>query len=184
MDINPELIKSIIYIIIIIAIVLFLIKKAIKVAVSIFVIFLLFNVGFIMTGQDINETFKLDEVLDKDASTTIQSFFDDFDKKREEFGIVDAKKVEEKMKEGIEKGTEIIIKGLGSVDIDAFAKNLSEKIYEIGAENINMDELSNEIKKQLDGISEEDVNKIINKIIEYSSDLKEKANIENNQTIE
>lgn len=184
MDINPELIKSIIYIIIIIAIVLFLVKKAVKLAVAVFAIFLLFNVGFIMTGQDINETFKLDEVLDKEASTAIQSFFDDFDKKREEFGIVDAKKVEEKMKEGIEKGTQIIIKGIGSVDIDAFAKNLSEKIYQVGAENINMDELSEEIKKQLDGISQEDLNKILDKIVKYTSEIKDNTQTESTQTTE
>lgn len=172
MEFNPELIKTVIYIAILVGLFVFIIKKAIKVALSLVLILAVFHIGFVMDGKDVIDTFKLNEIMDQENASKITAFFDDFDKKRKEFGIVETEKVEEKMKESISKGTAIFVQGLGQIDINAFAKNLSEKIYEVGAENINIDELSQEIQKQLDGISQEDLEKVMNKIVEYSTELK------------
>lgn len=155
MTVSPELIQGVIYIIIIVSIVIFLIKKAVSVAILLCAVLLLFNIGFRFDGTDMNNTFNFGEYVDSDTANMITNFFDDFDKKRDEYGIVDADKVYDKMTDSIEKGYYIIVEGLGKVDINKFAKTLAENIYEAGIKDIDFNELVGQIQEQLQVSPEE-----------------------------
>ena len=162
---SPELIQGIISFIIVVMIVVFLVKKAIALALSIAAILVLFNVAFLWNGDILNEKLGLENYLEPATATTVTDFFNDFAEKRDEFGVlVDSQAVYDKMTETLEDGATILIKGLGQVDIGKFADTMAEKIYEVGSENIDWDELKNEIKTQLDGITEEDLNKLVDEI--------------------
>lgn len=173
---SAELIQGIISIIIIIAIVIFLVKKAFALVLCIAAILVLFNVAFIWNGDAINEKLGLSEYLKPEAVTTVTNFFDDFATKRDEFGVlVDAPAVYDKMTEVIDDGAQIIINGIGQIDIGKFADTMAEKIYNMGLDKIDWDAIKNEIQKQLDGIKEEDLNKIMDEI---QTNVNEKASQE------
>ena len=170
MNISPELIQTIIYVVIIIAIVVFLVKKAISIAVCLGAILLIFNIGFKYDGADMINKLQINEYFDKETTQQISDFFNDFESKREEFGIVDADKVYDKMTETIEKGYYIVVEGLGKVDIDKFAKTLASNIYEAGLKNIDFDELVTEIMEQLN-ITKEEATEIAQKVQEEYSNI-------------
>ena len=159
MNISPELIKGIIYIVIIIAIVIFLVKKAIGIAVCLGVMLLLFNIGYRFDGAEMQNHFQIDQYFDQETSQQIISFFDDFEQKREEFGIVDEDAVYDSMTDAIETGYYMVIDGLGKVDINKFAETLADNIYEAGLKDIDFNELVTLIMNEL-GISKEDAEKI------------------------
>jgi len=170
MNISPELIQTILYVIIIVSIVIFLIKKAITIAVCLAAILLIFNIGFKYDGTDVMNNLQINEYVDQDTAQKISDFFDDFEKKREEYGIVDADKVYDKMTESIEKGYYIVVEGLGKVDIDKFAKTLATNIYEAGLKDIDFNELVAEIQEQLK-VSEEEAKDIAQKVQEEYTDI-------------
>lgn len=165
MDISPELIKTIIYVIVIISIVVFLIKKAISIAVCLAAILLIFNIGFKYDGSDMVNKLQINDYFEQETAQRISDFFDDFESKREEFGVVDEDAVYDKMTETIEKGYYIVVEGLGKIDVDKFAKTLAENIYDAGLKNIDFDELVTEIMEQLN-ISKEEATKIAEKVQE------------------
>lgn len=173
MDISPELIKTIIYVIVIISIVVFLIKKAISIAVCLAAVLLIFNIGFKFDGADMVNKLQINDYFEQDTAQRISDFFDDFEAKREEFGIVDADAVYDKMTDTIEQGYYIVVEGLGKVDIDKFAKTLAENIYDAGLKNIDFNELVNEIKEQLN-VSEEEATKIAQKVQEEYNNVSDK----------
>jgi hypothetical protein len=162
-NISPELIQTILYVVIIVSIVIFLVKKAVKIAVCLAAVLLIFNIGFKFTGTDMVEKLQINEYVDQETAQNISDFFDDFENKREEFGIVDADKVYDKMTETIEKGYYIVVEGLGKVDIDKFAKTLAANIYDAGLKDIDFNELVSQIQEQL-GVSIEDAKKIAEKV--------------------
>lgn len=163
MDISPELIQTIIYAVIIISIVIFLVKKAVKIAVCLAAVLLIFNIGFKFDGTDMIEKLQINEYVDQDTAQNISDFFNDFDKKREEYGIVDANKVYDQMTETIEKGYYIVVEGLGKIDINKFAKTLATNIYEAGLKDIDFNELVKQIQEQL-GVSIEEAKQIAEKV--------------------
>lgn len=169
MEISPELIKGVVYLVIIAAIVIFIVKKAISIAVCLGAALLIFNIGFRFDGADLKDKLQIGDYLEPEAATQLSDFFDDFAKKREEYGIVDADEVYDKMTEGIEKGYYIIVEGLGKVDINKFAKTLADNIYEAGLKDIDFEELVKEIQEQLK-VSEEEAEEIAHKVQEeYNS---------------
>ena len=165
MEITPELIQAVLYIVIIISIVVFLVKKAVKLALCLAAVLLIFNIGYQFDGSDMKEKLQINDYVDSETATKISDFFDDFDSKREEYGIVDTDKVYDKMTETIEKGYYIVVDGLGKIDIDKFAKTLAQNIYDAGLKDIDFDELIKEIQKQLN-VSKEEAEKIAIKVQE------------------
>lgn len=164
---DAESVQGIISLIIVIMIVVFIAKKAIKLAISVAIILFLFNVAFLWNGDTINEKLGLEKYLKPDAAISVTEFFNDFAQKRDEYGItVDAQEVYDKMTEAVKDGTTIIIKGMGELDIKKFADTIAQKIYQIGSENVDWEELEQEIKKQLEGIKQEDLDNIMNEIKE------------------
>ena len=116
---------------------------------------------------------QINDYFEQDTAQRISDFFDDFEAKREEFGIVDADAVYDKMTDTIEQGYYIVVEGLGKVDIDKFAKTLAENIYDAGLKNIDFNELVNEIKEQL-SVSEEEATKIAQKVQEEYNNVSNK----------
>lgn len=162
---SPELIKQILSVIICIAIVVFIAKKAIRAAIVIGVALFLFQVAFVWNGDTINEKLKLKEHLNPEAAAKVEDFFKDFAQKRDEYGvIVDSEEVYNSMVDGVKAGTEIIVDGLGKINIKKFSDVLAEEIYNAGSENIDWDALKEEISKQLGGISDDDRDKIVEEI--------------------
>ena len=90
--------------------------------------------------------------------------FNDFDKKREEYGVIDAEKVGESLENAMIEGSVILIDGLGHIDIVQFASTVSDKLLTAGMENIDREELEAAIRESLDGIKESDVTKIADMI--------------------
>ena len=163
---SAEFWQLLITIVLVIAIVVFLFKRVIKVAIAIGVILLLFNVGFIMSGTDVRNTFDLDNLIGIEKSEDVEKYLNDFDRKREEYGVVDPEKVYEGMVGAVEQGTVIVIDGIGKIDIIAFSEFVANKIVssESDPSSVDRDALRSEIKDQLNGISEEDLDRIMDEI--------------------
>lgn len=172
---STETLTMIVSAIIVVCIIVFIAKRLIKVAIVLGVALLLFNVGFILNGTEIREIFKLDDLLGEPDASFVESAFNDFDEKRDEYGIVDAESIYDSMTGTIEQGATILIKGLGHLNIGAFADSVASKIVEIGEENIDMEALRAEIKTQLGDVQEEQLDLIMAKI---EDELKEKETSE------
>ena len=169
---TSDQIITLIKILIIIAIIWALIKQAVKVALAIIAIVLIFKVGFIFTGDDLNERFQLNRFLKDGKDEVVVEFFNDFRKRGNGKAIIDQEEVYNAMLEGIEKGVDFTIDQLKNIDIDAFAENLAENIYEAGAEAIDSEELEENIEKSLEGIDPETVERIVDLTIEKFKKLK------------
>lgn len=163
---SAEFWQLLITIVLVITIVVFLFKRVVKVAIAIGAILLLFNVGFIMSGTDVRNTFDLDNLIGIEKSEDVEKYLNDFDRKREEYGVVDPEKVYDGMVGAVEQGTVIVIDGIGKIDIIAFSEFVANKIVnsESDPSSVDRDALRSEIKDQLNGISEEDLDRIMDEI--------------------
>lgn len=168
----------------VILIVVFLFKKCIALALAVGAILILFNVGFIMNGEEIREFFQLDNYLEQEQADAVENAFNDFDSKREEYGVIDPELVYDGMTDAIAKGTVIIIDGIGKIDIVKFASAVSDKLLEAGTENVDMDALEATIKEQLSGIKDSDLDKIMDQIEENLSKETNAENVEQDTNTE
>lgn len=161
---ETETLAMIVSAIIVIAIIIFIAKRLIKVALVLGLALLLFNVGFVLSGTEVRDYLHLDNFLSTEQADKVEDILNDFDKKREEYGIIDADKVYEGMENAIANGAVIVIEGLGNLDIKAFADTIAEKIVEVGEKNIDTEALRNEIKSQLGKVKEEQMDQIMDQI--------------------
>jgi spermidine/putrescine-binding protein len=150
----------------VITIVVFLSKKMIALALAIGAILILFNVGFVMNGAEIRNFFNLDDYLDQEQADAVENAFNDFDDKREEYGVIDPEQVLDGMENAIANGTAIIIDGIGHIDIVKFSQAVTDKLLAAGAKDVDKDALRESIKKQLSGIKDSDLDKIMDMIEE------------------
>lgn len=150
----------------VITIVVFLCKKMVALALAVGAILILFNVGFIMNGAEIREFFQLDNYLEQEQADAVENAFNDFDNKREEYGVIDPEQVLDGMEDAIAKGTAILIDGIGHIDIVKFSQAVSDKLLAAGTENVDMEELEASIKEQLSGIKDSDLERIMDMIEE------------------
>lgn len=175
-------IQVLVTIALVILIVVFLFKKAIKLAIAIGAILILFNVGFMMNGAEVRNFFNLDNFLSQEQANAVEDAFDDFDSKREEYGVIDPDKVYDGMTDAIATGTSILIEGIGRVDIVAFSETVAEKLINAGAENVDREELENSIRNQLKGIKDSDLEKIMSMIEKNLESEKESSTEVNDST--
>lgn len=164
MNITPELIKAILAIVIVIAIVIFIVKRCIRLAICLGIIFLLFNIIFRYDGNDIRQKFKIDEYMKPETASKVTDFFNDFSNKRDQYAVIDEDKVYDEMKNGASTGEKIVIKGMENFDIDKFAHNLADKIYDAGIKEIDFNQLVSDIQKNLN-VSQDDAVKIANEVM-------------------
>lgn len=168
-----ENISVLVTIVLVIVIVVFLFKKMLALALACGAILILFNVGFIMNGAEIREFLQLDNYLDKEQADLVENAFNDFDGKREEYGVIDPDLVLDDMENAIATGSAILIEGIGHIDIVKFASTVSDKLLQAGVENVDREELKAAIKEQLEGITDEDAEKIVD-MIEKNMDEEKK----------
>jgi energy-coupling factor transporter transmembrane protein EcfT len=161
---GPETLELLITIVLIIVIIVFLSKRFIKLAIAVGAILLIFNIGFMMNGTELRNFLHLDKYVSKEDADTIENTINDLDNKREEYGVVDSDAVYDSMTGAIQNGTTILIEGLGHIDIVKFSQNVSHQIVEAGSESIDYDALEIEIKEQLKGISDSDLDRIMDMI--------------------
>ena len=150
--------------VIVVSIIFFLAKKLIKIALLVGLALLLFNVGFVLNGTEAREAFKFDNLLSTEQADKAEKLLNDFDEKRDEYGVIDAGKIYDEMESAAAKGAVIIIEGIGNLDIKAFADAIAVKIVEVGEKNIDMEALRAEIKDQLGSVSEEQMDTIMDQI--------------------
>jgi hypothetical protein len=150
----------------VILMVVFIFKKAVKLAVAVGCILLLFNVGFMMNGTELRSFFNLDDYVSTEDAEYVENAFNDFDKKREEYGVIDPDQVYDGMLDAVAKGTSILIEGIGRVDIVKFASTVSDRLLNAGVTEVNREELEETIRNQLQGISDSDLDKILDLIEE------------------
>lgn len=173
MDISSEQIILIIKIILIVVIIAFIIKKAIKIAFALIAILIIFQVGFMMTGTDLNERLNLDKYLKPDTHKAVTNFFDDFRSRGNNIAVVDQEAVYDGMVDGMEKGVNFIVENLSDIQIDALAETIARNIYEVGAESIDEEELAKSLEQKLENVDPEDIDKVVTTIIGYWNQLKD-----------
>lgn len=156
--------SDVVFIVIAVAILIFIVKKMIGLAISVFAIFLLFQVGFMFTGNDANNL--IGEYVKPETASTIQAFFNDFAARRDENSVVDAGKVFEGMKDVVNTGVEMAKDVLTPENIKNFSSGLAESLKAAGYDDITMDELVNVIADQLETVPEDEtVQEIANEIL-------------------
>lgn len=133
-------IVDIIVIIAIVAIIAFLVKKAVGIALGVVAIFLLFNIGFLATGEDVNNS-NIGDYVEPSLVTTIANFFDDFEARRNEHAVVDADAVYEDMKDVANTGAEMLASLLTKENIEKLAASIETALLDAGVEEISLDEL-------------------------------------------
>ncbi len=166
----------------VITIVVFLSKKMIALALACGAILILFNVGFVMNGAEIRAFFNLDNYLDQEQADAVENAFNDFDNKREEYGVIDPEQVLDGMENAIANGTAIVIDGIGHIDIVKFSQAISDKLLAAGTEEVDREALAASIKKQLSGIKDSDLERILDMIEENIDDSANKNQEDNSPT--
>jgi hypothetical protein len=159
-----EQIGTLVTVALVVFIVIFLFKKMVALALACGAILILFNVGFVMNGTEIREWLQLDNYMNQEHAEAVEGALNDFDSKRDEYGVIDTDKVGESIENAMINGTVILIEGLGHIDIVQFASTVSDKLLAAGMENVDRTELENAIREALSGIKETDVTKIADMI--------------------
>ena len=115
----------------------FIIKKAVKIALTIVAILIIFYVGYIATGTDLNEKFHLNKYLKGNTAEIVTGFVDELRTKQNKLGIVDEKKVYDSLVDGMVKAGNFAIDKLLNSNLEDVAYELAKRIYELGVENID-----------------------------------------------
>lgn len=160
---TTEVLKTIIAIVLTVIIVVFIAKRLIKVAIAVAIILALFYIGFVMDGTQIREFFKIDNFLNQQQAENVESFMNEYDQKRKDYEVVDPEIIGSGMVDTVASGTTMIIEGLGEINISDFTNSVAEQIVK-SSESVDMDELRAEIKKQLPGATDEQIDVIMDEI--------------------
>ena len=166
MNLSSEQVILLIKLLIIVALIWTLVKYSIKVFIAVIAILIIFQIGFMMTGTDLENKFKVSKYLNNGYNTAVIGFFDDFRERGNRIAIVNQEEVYNSMVDGIEKGSNFVIESLSAVDIDSIADTLARNIYKTGSEVIDVDALTEALNKQLENVNPEDTKRIINLTME------------------
>ena len=114
--------------IIIAALIMFFIKSAIKVAVAIAIVWVVLNVGWIWSGDEIMDKLMLDRVIKDEYQVLTEYLVDEYAKKRDEHNIVDAKEIENIVAEIIKSAPATVSKSMENIDKEKLIKDIKEKL--------------------------------------------------------
>lgn len=142
-----------------------LLKKAFKMSLVLVLIFLLFNVAFVFSGQDIENSF-FTRYLDREKSDMLVDFFNDFSDRREELAIVDTNKMSEDVKERLEQGYYFVIEGMGAVNVEDFIDDLRDSLVgaQVDLKELDKERLASLVEDKL-GISYDDAEYIASQVL-------------------
>lgn len=163
---TQENIMLLLKVIIMLVVLCLIIKYFFKIALTIIAILIIFQIGFMLTGDNLNERFLLSKYLDEGTNTKTISFFNNFRQRGNEIAVINQEKVYDSMLDGVEKGTEVAIEQVKKIDIGTFAKGLAKRIYTDGIE-VNREELKKTIYSNMPDLKDEEIDLILNKVEEY-----------------
>ena len=99
---NYSSVFSVLVLILIFLAIVKLLNSVIKAAIIIFVIVIMFRVGWVYNSRDLREKLWLDKIINQNYQERFYEKYDDFRKKDKESGVVDTEKIDEIIKEEIE----------------------------------------------------------------------------------
>lgn len=159
---------DILVVIAIICVLVFLVKKAVGLAIGIIAILLIFQIGFRLTGQDVQGN--ADKYLEPDAANAITSFFDDFAKRRDENGVVDTDKVYDSLIDATGKVVDVAKTVITPENIGKMADGIGNALRNAGVKDISVEELATIVGEKLElAANDPQVQEIVEKVQEQIS---------------
>lgn len=143
-----------------------LVKLGVKIAISLVVILLVFKMGFMMTGTDLNETFKVDQFLKPGAATAVIDFFDKWREEGNKIAVVDQEKVYDAMVDGIEKTFVATKDILSNIDFDQLITDLSDAINKSDVEEISESETRALLEKKFPDMTSVEIDVLYDDLVE------------------
>jgi len=165
MQITGEGIALLIVIVVVVMALLSLVKNGVKIAVSLVLILVVFRVGFMATGTDLNQIFHIDKVFKPESADKIIDFFDEFREKGDDIAIMDSDSVYNEIVEGIQKGASVTGEVVSEIDVKGFSKRLIERINKSDLSQINIVELKELIIKTFPKADDSEIEAITENII-------------------
>lgn len=145
--------SDIVIVLVVVILIVCLIKKAVKLAIGVILIFFIFQVGFMLNGDQINEKFGLNKYLNPEVSNTVTNFLNDFASRRDEMGVVDTEKIYNTMVDVKDEAVDATVKffkeNLTKENLQKFSDGLAEKLHEAGLDDISLDDLIKVIADKL-----------------------------------
>jgi len=145
---------------VIVAVVAFLVKSFIKVVIIAIVIYVLFHLGFIWGVDDLNSKLHLDKFFNPDVHEQIQSEYENFGEKREEYSVVDTEEIKRVVDDTLQKAWNGAEEKINSVDKEALLEELKQKLESYNSEDVK--KVLEEKKEELSNanLTEEDLNQV------------------------
>lgn len=166
MEITNESLTMLIFIVICVCLFGTIVKYGIKIAISLVAILVIFKIGFIMTGTDLNETFQIDRIFKEETADQIIGFFDEFREKGDAYAVMDINEVYDMMVESIDAGVNITMDVVKDLDLDSFAKSLADKIKESNLQDdINKDEIVETLSEILPDLTDEQIDELATDVL-------------------
>mgnify|MGYP001438209130 CR=1 FL=1 len=129
-----------------IAILGYLLKSFIQVVLVAGLIFLLFHIGYVWSGDDLKEHLHIDKWMDDGTIQKVEEHYQSFSKKREELAIVDTKKIQIIVKQELQEALSDASDQKNKIDKQELYTHLSKSLQ-------NYD--SQSVKEALNGLREE-----------------------------
>lgn len=135
---------------IIIFVICFLIKKVVGLALGVLAIFVLFQVGFMVTGTDVQDKTNLENYVEPTVMEKVVSFFNDFEARRNENALVDADAVYDDMLSTADKAVEGLKSVLTEENFNKLSDSISSALIDAGVKDISLDELTKILAEKLE----------------------------------
>lgn len=132
-----EWIIGIILVLVIVAITFYFIKNVFALILVGLFSFLLFNAFFVWNGEDVLKNLYLDKILSEENAQTVESWFNNFDNKREEHSVIDTEAISENTKELVKEGANKVKDKYNEVDKKKIIDDLKELIKDLSKEDAN-----------------------------------------------
>lgn len=142
-----------------------LVKLGIKIAMSLVVILLVFKMGFMMTGTDLNETFKVDQFLKPGASTAVIEFFDKWREEGDKIAVVDQDKVYDAMVDGIGKTFVATKDILSNIDFNKLIDDLSDAINKSDVDKVSASETRAILEKKFPDMTDVEIDVLYDDLV-------------------
>lgn len=105
-----------------------LLKKAVTLAVALLITYILFNVGFIWSSDELRKNLRADLWLTEESEEKMSEFMDSFTEKRDKQELINVDKIGKGVNDNLEKTKEKI---KGSVKQEEINENIDEFVKEI-----------------------------------------------------
>ena len=115
-------------------------------------IYVLFHIGFIWGYDDMNKYLHLDTFLKPEVSEKLETEFGTFEKKREEFGVVETEEIKRVVDESLQNAWEEAGQRYDAIDKEALIKELEAKLESYNQEEV--DKAIEEVEAEIDAMTQ------------------------------